>query len=206
VPSRKATPPFTQEQWAEIAQSIRLDKLPRRMRRAIRDALSDYTLMSRERAVSQHKALEKLVTTLKLKQFKMLRLRLNRRQGELKSEKLTDQIEGLIEEIYAAEKTAQTVLQSAHKQLQRQPKSKRGAPRKLDRDDLAVRLAHILTRFTDRPIGVSRTRDRQNPDRFLSSGPQYRFVSKVFKLSGISIKGLRNVIGHAAQVSKKPSR
>jgi hypothetical protein len=163
------------------------------MRKAIRDALSDHTLMSRERAeVSQHKALQELVTTLK--QFEMLRLKLNELHGKLKSEQLTDQIDGLIEEILAVEKTARTVQQTADKEIGRRPKSKRGRPREHDRDVLAVRLADILTRFTGRPRGVSRIREPRNPDRFLSGGPHYRFVSKVFNLSGIPIKGLKHVI------------
>jgi hypothetical protein len=205
VPSRTATPPFTREQWAEIAQSIPipLDKLSRKMRRAICDALLNFTLISNQQGeVRQREALQKLLTTLK--QFKKLRPKLTELQAKLRSEKLTDQIEGLIEEVYAVEPTAHTVQQTALKELER-PKSKGGRPRQHDRDDLAIRLTDILTRFTGIPVRLSRTRDPQNPDRFLPSGPHYRFVSTVFKLSGILTKGLEHVIEYAAQLAKNRS-
>ena len=97
------------------------------MKQAISQALFDHTLMSiKHSGAESRRALGKLVNMIQ-----RFRRDLSELQGDLKPESIIDQVEDLIEQTYALQKTA-------NKEWQRRPKSKGGRPRLLDRDELVV--------------------------------------------------------------------
>jgi hypothetical protein len=193
MPSFEAEPDavFSQHKWAKIAQSIPLDPLPEQMKQQICDAVFDHVLMSnKQREASARRALKNLVELTR--QF---RCRLSELQPELRRESIIDQVEGLIEQAYAVQRTA-------NQELEMQPKSKGGRPRELDRDTLALKLLDIFVQFSGKPVGLSRNPDPEHLDRLKPDGTSYRFLFTIFELSGLPTRGLEHVIARVAQHAK----
>jgi hypothetical protein len=175
VVSRKV---FSRERWAEIARSIPLDEIPYEMKREIkalwiRAVLAILTPKTPKKA-SQRPALKKLVNYLKKPKARISKL-----QRELSSEQIVGSINELLEQIEIVRTAGDTMLA--------QRKSKGGRPRKIERTQLAYDLLDIYTKYTGKPIGLSR-------DAFnRPSGPCYRFLSAIFR-GWISTTGLEDVI------------
>ena len=111
---------------------------------------------------------------------------------------LSSKAEGLIEEARAVQKAASALLQGRRK-------SKGGRPRKANRGALVLDLTQIYAHFSGKKIGLSRSRTKQNPDRFVLGGPCYRFVCKILKLKGLPTEGVDHVIADAARHAKNRS-
>jgi hypothetical protein len=173
--------------------------LPMKMKQAISQALFDHALMSKERKESRE-ALSRLVHLLRTlpSNLRTLRSKLSKFQRDLRPENIIDQVEGLIEQAYAVQKTAEL-------ELERRPKSKGGRPPQLDRDVLVLNLIGIFAQFSGKRVGLSRSPEKQNPDRVKASGPSYRFVSTILKKSNLSTRGIEHVIERAARHAKNQS-
>jgi hypothetical protein len=175
---------FSQEQWDKIARSVGLAELPEWMKQAISQAVFDYSLLSNEkREAARRSALKNTVESLTDLQHSLQRsrLQLSKLQHDLRPEKVIDQVEELISQAYHVQKTARDELENL-------PKSKGGRPRKLDRDALAEALIGIYAQFSGKPVSLSRSRDKQNKNRFIPGGPYYRFVSTILQESNVSTR------------------
>jgi hypothetical protein len=143
--------------------------------------LCDHALMSGERR-KEKQALNRLVRSLQT-----LRARLSTLQTDLRPEEIIDQVEALIEEAYALQKAAELELEKPTRYQGAGPKEKGGRPRQLDRDALVERLLSVYT-FSGKRVSLSRNSNNR------PSGPCYRFVYAILKLSQISTQGIEHVI------------
>ena len=189
---------FSDAQWAEIAQTVGRDELSDETKQSICGALFVHVLQptSLNSPATQRKALSELRDLTKNLPSELNTL-LPRLPG-FSSRNIVDKVEGLIEEARAVQKAASALLQGRRK-------SKGGRPRLFDRDELVERLTRVYTQFSGKEIGLSRSRTKQNPDRFVPGGPPYRFVCKILKLKGLPTKGVEHVIAKAARHAKNRS-
>jgi len=172
---------FTQEQWAEIARSIPLH-LKIEMKQAISEALSDHYWMSTRRPKVKQ-ALTKLARLLQTFTVKLSTL------DDLRPETIINQVEALIDQARDLQKAAQL-------ELEKRPKERGGRPRQLDRDALVERLICVYAQFSGKPVRLSRNSDNR------PSGPCYRFISTILKLSQISTKGIEHIIERERDMPK----
>jgi hypothetical protein len=169
---------FSRKRWTNVARAIHLNEIPREMKKEIAAlwienlcAVSGPNEANR-RAVLDKAALKKLVPYLKKLQAKITKL-----LPELSSEEIVCQIKELLEKA--------EIVRIAAKTLQIRMVSKGGRPRK--RTQLAHGLLDIYTKYTGKPVRLSR--DRNNKP----SGPCYRFLFAIFE-GWISTTGLEGVI------------
>jgi hypothetical protein len=193
MPNYKPDPDatFTKEQWAAIAKSIKLDKIPSTRKQEICDALFAFDLARTGIERATYEAHEKSIrrkvdskakglTALNnfIKYARGLRHAFYSVQWHLKGEGLIVEAEQLTEEVYKFQKLAQ-------RELDR--KSRGGRPGKKIRDDLVIRLGAIYKQLTSKP-----------PTRTMN-GAFWRFVDTIFRAHGISVIGLPNVIEKAVR-------
>ncbi len=201
---RVTKPKFSPDQWAKIEASIRpptlranskhrrapFKVLPEEFRQEICDALLMHKLMS---TINYHpegherRALEKLVklTSRYGSQLSVL----ERDLGDI-----IDQIKGLIEQ-------TDTAHELACFELKLRPEPKEGRPRQINREGLVHNLLGVYTRWTGRPIGLSKSVDPQTKRR-KPSGPCYRFVCAILRTTGLPIEGIGNIIADAKAYQK----
>jgi hypothetical protein len=105
---------------------------------------------------------------------------------------IIDQIKGLIEQ-------TERVHELALFELKLRLKPKGGCPPEINREGLVYNLLDIYTRWTGRPIGLSKTQGKP-------SGPCYRFVTTILQMTGLSITGVEHIIEKAAAHTKNSSQ
>ena len=171
---------FSDVQWAEIARSIGLDQISVEAKQQICDALFEYTL-----AEIRPEQLERFI-----KEAQKFREAASKVQNFLRRLSWLKKVEELIEDIYQLERIVAS-------EFERRPKPKGGRPPSAARDSLIDRLISPYERLTGNKAGRS-----ENPETKEMTGPFPRFVTTIFQLHGISLKGLKNAIAKAVANAK----
>jgi hypothetical protein len=127
---------FSQEQWADIAKSIGVSDLPIDMKQEISNILFQNFLSNAPRAATHRRALKRLAEVTA-----NFRTRLTKIQGQLTKQTIINEVETLIDRAYAVQKIASRDLKAI-------PKSKGGAPPKINRDSLVENLLRIYAKHT----------------------------------------------------------
>jgi hypothetical protein len=174
---------FTQEQWAEVARSIFLPDLNIEMKQAISEALFDHLLMSSS-PPKVKQALTKLARLLPTFHAELSKL-----QDDVRPEAIINQVEALIEQARDLQKAVQL-------ELDKRPKERGGRPRQRDRDALVERLICVYAQFSSKPVRLSRNSNNR------PSGPCYRFISTILKLSQIPTRGIEHIIERERDMPK----
>jgi len=164
---------FSQEQWAEIAQSIEHDEIPQDIKQLICNALFQYRMTS-----IKPEDLGRFV-----KEAQKFRASASRVQNFLRINfKWHNKFEELIQDIYELQRFVD-------RELERRPKPKGGRPRSSARDALVYNLGLAYERTTDKkPTRI------ENPITSELTGPFARFLTKIFELHGIRPGGLKHAI------------
>jgi hypothetical protein len=172
---------FSQQQWAEIAQSIGHDKIPPDVKQQICDALFQFRMTDIKpedlgRFVEEARKFR--ASASKVENF----LRVNF--------KWHNKFEDLLEEIYQLQRFVD-------RELKGRPKPKGGRPPSIARDTLVSNLSGVYERIT----GAKPARS-ENPDTGELSGPFARFITKIFEFHGVSVAGLKHAIARSATSAK----
>jgi hypothetical protein len=162
---------FSQQQWAEIAQTIERDKIPHEAKQRICDALFEYTM-----ATIKPEALNRFV-----EESRKFRAAASCIQNFLRNFRSHTKIEELIEEIYQVQRFLD-------KEFKRRPNPKGGCPKSVLRDTLVYRLGLVYRDLTGKEPGLT-----VNPHNELT-GPFPRFTTTIFQFHGIKLAGLKHAI------------
>jgi hypothetical protein len=187
VSSRKL---FSRKRWADVARAINLNEIPPEMKKEIAALCIENlcVIISGPNEVSQRAALKKQKAALKkLISYldEKLPANISKLLAELSSEEIVCPIKELLDKA--------EIVRIAAKTLRIRMMSKGGRPR--NQTQLAHGLLDIYTKYTGRPIGLSR--DGNNKP----SGPCYRFLLAIFK-GWISTKGLDGIITAKRDMAK----
>jgi hypothetical protein len=168
---------FSQQQWAEIAQSIGHDEIPPDVKQQICDALFQYRMTDikpEELGRFVKEAREFRASASKVENFLTVNF------------KWHNKFEDLLEDIYQLQLFVD-------RELERRPKPKGGRPPSNARDTLVYNLSVAYERIT----GVKPARS-ENPDTGQLSGPFARFLTKIFEFHKVGLAGLKHAIAKLA--------
>jgi hypothetical protein len=192
---------FSPDQWTEIAKAISRLEIPAKDQHDICSALMAYHFarVNNERAAEEdtRKSTRRKVDPRAkgaeaLKQFiqyaRGLRGAINSVEWFLVKDELIDKAEQLIEDIYQLQQFAEGELKI---------RSIGGRPTQASREYLVRCLGRIYERLTGEKPGRSRDPETGNP-----SGPFVRFISTIFDLQKIPLKGIKHVIARVARDAK----
>jgi hypothetical protein len=168
---------FSEQKWAEIAQSIGLDEIPPDVKQQICDALFQYRMTSIKpedlgRFVDEAQKFR--ASASKVENFLSVNF------------KWHNKFEDLLEDIYQLQRFIDH-------ELERRPKPKGGRPPSIARDTLVFNLSVVYESIT----GAKPARS-ENPDTGQLSGPFARFLTKIFGFHGVSVAGLKHAIAKLA--------
>jgi hypothetical protein len=172
---------FSQQQWAEIAQSIGHDEIPHDVKQQICDTLFQYRMTdikSEDLGRFVEEAQKFRASASKVENF----LRVNFEWH--------NKFEDLLEDIYQLQRFVD-------RELERRPKPKGGRPPSIARDTLVSNLSVPYERMT----GAKPARS-EDPDTGQLTGPFPRFLIKIFEFHGVCAAGLKHAIDRLTSGSK----
>jgi hypothetical protein len=168
---------FSQQHWAEIAQSIERDDIPHDAKQGICDALFEYTM-----SIIKPEDLSRFI-----KEAGQFRAAASRIQNFLRNFRWHTKLEELIEEIYEAQRFVDH-------EFKIRPNPKGGRSKSAARDTFVYRLGLVYRELTGNDPGLT-----VHPNTGKLSGPFPNFTTTIFRFSGIKSRGLKHAITKARQ-------
>jgi hypothetical protein len=166
---------FSQQQWAEIAQSIERDEFLDEAKHRICDALFEYTM-----SIIKPEELGRFV-----KEARKFRAAASRIQTFLRNFRWHRKIEDLIEHVFQVQRFLD-------QEFERRPNPKEGCPKSVARDALVYHLGLVYMDLTGEVPGLTVV-----PGTGKLSGDFPNFITTIFKFYGIKPAGLKHAISNA---------